>query len=84
MQTLWNSSAASPTKVYQVPMPYMSGGKILLIQQARKAAGCDPIELDGVYGPHTATAVTNLQTSKGLLANGIVDTQTAAALNIQL
>jgi uncharacterized protein (TIGR02594 family) len=50
------------------------------IQQALKAQGFDPGEIDGVWGRHTVAAVKAFQQARGLDSDGIVGPQTAAAL----
>lgn len=85
LQDLWAASGAPiPTVIYRLTMPYMSGEKVLTIQQALAGAGFDPGPQDGVFGPATRAAVVNFQNSRGLTADGEVGLQTAAALNIPL
>ena len=54
------------------------------IQRALVDAGIDPGGVDGIYGPKTTAAVAAFQRVKGLVVDGEVGPQTAAALNIQL
>jgi hypothetical protein len=51
------------------------------LQQALTAAGYDPGEADGTYGQATEAAVVAFQEDNGLTADGVVGTETAAALN---
>lgn len=53
---------------------------ILDIQKALAAKGFDPGALDGAWGRRTAAAVRAFQTSKGLLADGVVGPKTVKAL----
>ncbi len=53
---------------------------IVEIQKALAAKGFDPGALDGVWGRRTSAAVRAFQTSKGLLADGVVGPKTAKAL----
>jgi uncharacterized protein (TIGR02594 family) len=50
------------------------------IQQALKAQGFDPGDIDGAWGRRTIAAVKAFQQARGLKADGIVGPQTASAL----
>jgi lysozyme len=86
LQSLWFPATPSPvfTVVYRLTIPYMSGPKVLAIQQALRNAGFDPGALDGEFGPLTKAAVIHFQADRGLDADGQVGPVTAAALNVQL
>lgn len=57
-----------------------TGDQVKAAQCLLKAAGFDPGTPDGVFGPGTATAARNFQTSKGLTADGVVGPKTWTAL----
>lgn len=57
-----------------------SGPDVLTLQSTLKQLGFDPNGVDGVFGPGTKAAVIAFQTSKGLVADGIVGPNTMAAL----
>lgn len=73
-----------PLIVYYVTSPLMRGNKVLEIQQQVKARAFDPGPLDDVYGPKTAAAVNAFQIVSGLVPDGEVGPETAAALGITL
>jgi uncharacterized protein (TIGR02594 family) len=50
------------------------------IQQALKGAGCDPGEIDGVWGRMTIAALRDFQAKRGLTVDGVIGPQTMAAL----
>jgi peptidoglycan hydrolase-like protein with peptidoglycan-binding domain len=50
-------------------------------QELLAAAGFDPGEVDGIYGPDTASAVRRFQQARGLEPDGIVGPDTWAALD---
>ncbi|WP_051933373.1 peptidoglycan-binding protein [Massilia sp. BSC265] len=52
-----------------------SGAKVRAVQSQLNESGAG-IAVDGAFGPATATAVRNFQTSKGLSADGIVGDDT--------
>ena len=52
-----------------------SGAKVRAVQSQLNGSGTG-ISVDGAFGPATATAVKNFQTSKGLSADGIVGDNT--------
>jgi len=70
--------------IYRLTLPMMTGDKVRQIQQALAAKGFNPGSLDGEFGPHTHAAVVAFQLSQGLVPDGEVGPQTAAALGIQL
>lgn len=55
---------------------------IFQIQQALAARGFDPGNIDGIWGRRTAAAVRAFQTSRGLVADGVVGPRTLAALGL--
>jgi peptidoglycan L-alanyl-D-glutamate endopeptidase CwlK len=58
-----------------------SGAEVTTLQQQLKVRGFPPGAIDGIFGPGTEAAVLAFQKSEGLAANGMVDSQTAAALS---
>jgi mRNA-degrading endonuclease toxin of MazEF toxin-antitoxin module len=72
------------TTIYRLKEPMMTGIKVEEIQEKLKAAGCDPGPLDGEFGPYTHAAVVAFQSLYGLVPDGEVGPQTAAALGIHL
>ena len=63
-----------------VTSPTMAGADVLDVQQRLSAAGYQAGVLDGMYGPTTATAVRTFQKDHGLGVDGVVGSQTLAAL----
>lgn len=57
-----------------------SGPDVMNLQSMLKQLGFDPNGIDGHFGPGTEAAVIAFQTSKGLVADGIVGPNTMAAL----
>jgi peptidoglycan L-alanyl-D-glutamate endopeptidase CwlK len=58
----------------------MSGPDVTDLQTRLRDCGFPPGAIDGVFGPGTEAAVLAFQSSKGLLADGIVGERTALAL----
>jgi hypothetical protein len=73
-----------PAQLYAIGAANMSRAVITAIQQALSQAGFEPGPADGVFGPNTAAAVAVFQRSRGLVVDGQVGTQTAAALGVPL
>src|SRR5260370_41628988 len=63
-----------------VTSPLMTGPPVLQLQQKLSALGYAPGKLDGVYGAATAGAVRAFQRDNKLTIDGVVGTQTRAAL----
>ncbi len=75
---------AQPATIIRLTEPTTSGPKVREIQLALEQNGFSPGEVDGIFGPHTAAAVSAYQLSKGLVADGEVGPKTAAELRITL
>ena len=71
-------------KVYRLRVPPMFGDEVRKIQRKLKEAGFSPGALDGVFGPHTRSAVVAFQLSGGLVGDGEVGPVTAEALKVKL
>ena len=70
--------------IYRLNEPRMSDDTVLQIQAALKMNGLEPGDLDGIYGPITAAAVTAYQATRGLAVDGEVGPKTAHGLDITL
>jgi lysozyme family protein len=70
--------------IYKRNAPNMNSAIITRIQKALAAKGCEPGEIDGEFGPATEAAVLNFQRTEGLVQDGEVGPDTAAALGISL
>jgi len=69
------------------PWPVVKNGSnghpIKTLQYLLRARG-HSVTVDGIFGPHTETAVKAFQASKALAVDGIVDPNTWAALVVQV
>jgi chitosanase len=63
--------------------PMMQGDDVRSVQQALNDHGAR-LEIDAIYGPATATAVSEFQRQNGLTVDGIVGPSTRAALSLTL
>jgi peptidoglycan hydrolase-like protein with peptidoglycan-binding domain len=59
-----------------------TGPQVVALQQALAAAGLQPGEIDGEFGPVTATAVSTFQGMKGMPVTGIADANTMRSLGL--
>jgi putative peptidoglycan binding protein len=75
---------AAPATIFRLTDPLMRGAAVSRIQSALEARGFNPGKIDGTFGTHTSAAVIAFQIDQGLVADGEVGTQTAAALGISL
>lgn len=64
--------------------PGSSGEDVKKLQDALSQLGYDPGPIDGVYGLRTKSAVMTFQRDKGLVQDGVVGPQTAAAITRNL
>ncbi len=73
-----------PAAVHHSGNPFQNAAITTLIQQALAALGFNPGPIDGIFGSKTAAAVAAFQRVRGLVMDGEVGPQTAAALGIQI
>jgi N-acetylmuramoyl-L-alanine amidase len=73
-----------PAQVLRVTHPLMRGALIKKVQRALLAAGFNPGNADGVYGPQTAHAVRDFQSTRDLVADGEVGPATLKALKLKI
>ncbi|HEY7665248.1 MAG TPA: peptidoglycan-binding domain-containing protein, partial [Xanthobacteraceae bacterium] len=70
--------------IYRRDAPNMNSAVITRIQKALAAKGCEPGGIDGEFGAATEAAVLDFQRTEGLVQDGEVGPDTAAALGISL
>jgi hypothetical protein len=73
-----------PAFIYKRNAPNMAEAIIIQIQQALASKGISPGKIDGEFGEETEIAVVAFQRSEGLVQDGEVGPDTAAALGISL
>jgi len=71
-----------PVLIIKLTTPLTRGAVVKDIQRKLKAAGFHPGAIDGIYGMQTIAAVSAFQIAKGLVADGEVGQETAAALKV--
>jgi peptidoglycan hydrolase-like protein with peptidoglycan-binding domain len=69
-----------PDGLLRLTVPMMQGPRVLQLQKALFKAGFDVGEFDQVFGPQTEAMVIAFQAREGLVADGEVGPETAAAL----
>lgn len=77
---LLNYAKNSSSSTLSVNKRLHDSSRIRFIQKALKRAGCNPGNVDGVFGPRTLKAVLRFQRICGLKADGIVGKQTISKL----
>ena len=81
---------AAPIPIEKPRLLYRIGAKIMRVavvkanQKALKTVGISPGVIDGAFGPNTAAAVAAFQVIRGLVVDGQVGAETAAALGVAL
>jgi lysozyme family protein/peptidoglycan hydrolase-like protein with peptidoglycan-binding domain len=73
-----------PAELYARNIPNMDEAIVIEIQKALASKRFSPGEIDGDFGPDTEAAVVAFQLAEGLVADGQVGGDTAAALGISL
>ncbi len=67
-------------RLLQLTHPFEHGPDVRALQRELRAAGFDPGPDDGVFGPETQSAVEAFQEAAGIAVDGIVGSDTRAAL----
>jgi chitosanase len=75
------SAETGTARLLRLTQPYQQGDDVRALQTALGKAGF-PTDIDGAFGPGTATAVKSFQTSAGLTVDGIVGPTTRNALDL--
>ncbi|WP_201841428.1 peptidoglycan-binding domain-containing protein [Microvirga zambiensis] len=75
---------SAPTFRYAPDAPNMKEEIVAEIQKALEAKGFSPGLIDGEFGPNTRAAVARFQEAQGLVVDGAVGPETAAALGVSL
>jgi GH24 family phage-related lysozyme (muramidase) len=74
------ASSGNLSRTLKLTNPFMKGEDVKQVQQKLSQRGIS-VDVDGVYGPDTKTAVQTFQRQNGLEVDGIVGPQTWAALS---
>ena len=77
-------TATTTPQVYALKQPMLQGPIVKAIQQALAKAGCNPGQIDGVFGKGTDAAVRSYQKAHGLTVDGVVGPATAGKLGVTL
>lgn len=80
--TLGTTPYSEPAGLLQAKKPWTKGKHVEAVQRALGAAGIDPGEIDGQYGPTSQAAVAAVQAREGLAVDGVVGPDTALALGL--
>ncbi len=73
-----------PAIIYAINAPNMDQSVITRIQEALAEKGYDPGQIDGEFGPNTQAAVLRFQEAQGMVVDGTIGPETAAALGVSL
>jgi hypothetical protein len=73
-----------PVIIYDVDAPNMDKAVVARIQAALAAKNFDPGLIDGEFGLNTQAAVLRFQEAEGMVVDGAVGPETAAALGVSL
>jgi len=76
------ASYKEPAGYFYLDSPFMRGAKVTKIQKALSGKGLSPGPVDGYFGNLTAAAVRSFQAQEGLVPDGVVGPETAAALGL--
>ena len=68
-------------RILKLRSPIMQGDDVREVQQALKDAGLT-VDVDGIFGSNTGTAIRQFQNNKGLTPDGIVGPATRSALGL--
>ena len=77
------SAAITDERILRLRNPMMEGEDVRELQEALKSNGLK-VDVDGVFGPGTKSAVSEFQQSNGLIADGIVGSSTNSSLDLRL
>ena len=69
--------------ISQRPEDIHEGPVVTRVQNALKRLGLDPGESDGVFGSATERAVIEFQTTRGLVADGVIEQRMWVALGFK-
>lgn len=87
METLQNKASTKEqvvmVKILSIPTLGQSNPDVRTIQEQLKVKGYD-VKPDGVFGPKTRKAISDLQKSNGLEGSGIIGPKTLMLLDIQV
>jgi len=73
---------ATPALAHDTDMHHRDGARVKEVQQALQQQGYEIGSVDGVMGQKTRKALRKFQKEKGLNANGQLNDETLAALNV--
>ncbi|MGB8397518.1 peptidoglycan-binding domain-containing protein [Bradyrhizobium sp.] len=73
-----------PAIAYEINAPNMDKTIVMRIQEALAAKGFDPGLIDGDFGLNTQAALVRFQQAEGMVVDGMMGPETAAALDVSL
>lgn len=73
------------TKLNKIPRLGDAYGEVMLLQKSLNTHGANPpLKIDGVFGPKTANALSEIQKKNGLPGSGVIGPKTLALLGFEL